>query len=84
MTALPATAHVEEVLTMDGGIFKSAKPGTMICDTSTIKPSASAKFYEWAKKHDMTFLDTPMSGGVTGAERATLTFMVGGTEEEFE
>ena len=32
----------------------------------------------------MTFLDTPMSGGVTGAERATLTFMVGGTEEEYE
>ena len=84
MTALPATAHVEEVLTMDGGIFKSANKGTMICDTSTIKPSASAKFYDLAKKEGMDFLDTPMSGGVTGAERGTLTFMVGGTEEEFE
>lgn len=56
----------------------------MICDTSTIKPSASAKFYADAKKHGLTFCDTPMSGGVTGAERQTLTFMVGGTEEEFE
>ena len=80
VTALPATAHVEEVLNMDGGIFKNAKKGTMICDTSTIKPSASAQFYEDAKKHDMVFLDTPMSGGVTGAERGTLTFMVGGSE----
>ena len=80
MTALPATAHVEEVLTSDGGIFKSANPGTVICDVSTIKPSASAEFYEAAKKYNMTFLDTPMSGGVTGAERGTLTFMVGGTE----
>ena len=80
VTALPATAHVEEVLTMDGGIFQNAKPGTYICDTSTIKPSASAQFYEDAKKHNLTFLDTPMSGGVTGAERGTLTFMVGGTE----
>ena len=84
MTALPATAHVEEVLTSDGGIFKSANEGTVICDVSTIKPSASAKFYEQAKKYNMTFLDTPMSGGVTGAERGTLTFMVGGTEQEFE
>ena len=84
VTCLPATAHVEEVLNMDGGIFKSANKGTMICDTSTIKPSASAKFYDDAKKHGLTFLDTPMSGGVTGAERQTLTFMVGGTEEEFE
>ena len=80
VTALPATAHVEEVLKSDGGIFKNANEGTVICDVSTIKPSASAKFYEEAKKYNMKFLDTPMSGGVTGAERGTLTFMVGGTE----
>lgn len=42
VSALPATAHVEEVLNMDGGIFKHAKKGAYICDTSTIKPSASA------------------------------------------
>ena len=83
VTALPATAHVEEVLNMDGGIFKNAKKGAYVCDTSTIKPSASARFYEDAKKHDLTFLDTPMSGGVTGAEKGTLTFMVGGSEDEF-
>jgi len=56
----------------------------LICDVSTIKPTASAGFYEDAKKHGLTFLDTPMSGGVTGAEKGTLTFMVGGTEDEFE
>lgn len=32
----------------------------------------------------MVYLDTPMSGGVTGARNATLTFMVGGSEQEFE
>jgi len=32
----------------------------------------------------MTYLDTPMSGGVIGAHAATLTFMVGGSAKEFE
>ena len=32
----------------------------------------------------MVYLDTPMSGGVTGARLGTLTFMVGGSEAEFE
>lgn len=29
------------------------------------------------------FVDAPVSGGVIGAENATLTFMVGGTEAEY-
>jgi 3-hydroxyisobutyrate dehydrogenase-like beta-hydroxyacid dehydrogenase len=43
VTSLPMTKHVEETLTKDGGIFKSAKKGTVICDTSTINPHASVK-----------------------------------------
>lgn len=31
-----------------------------------------------------TFVDAPVSGGVLGAENATLTFMVGGTVAEYE
>lgn len=30
-----------------------------------------------------SFVDAPVSGGVIGAENATLTFMVGGTETEY-
>ena len=69
---------------MDGGIFKSARPGTLICDTSTIDPEGAKRFNKEAKEIGLTYLDTPMSGGVTGAHAATLTFMVGGTEAEFE
>ena len=85
VTALPATAHVEEALKTEGGIFESAKEGTMICDVSTINPAGAKEFYADAKKHGVTYLDTPMSGGVTGAHAATLTFMVGCNEDaEFE
>ena len=38
VTALPQTAHVEEALKGEEGIFANAKQGTMICDTSTISP----------------------------------------------
>ena len=44
VTSLPMTKHVEETLTKEGGIFKSANKGTIICDVSTINPHASVKF----------------------------------------
>ena len=51
---------------------------------STINPQAAGQFNADAKKLGLTYLDTPMSGGITGARAGTLTFMVGGTEEDFE
>jgi 3-hydroxyisobutyrate dehydrogenase len=52
----------------------------LICDVSTINPQSAAQFNADAKKLGFNYLDTPMSGGVTGARNGTLTFMVGGTE----
>ena len=75
---------MEEALKSEGGIFASAKKGTLICDVSTINPKGAAQFNADAKEIGLTYLDTPMSGGVTGAVKGTLTFMVGGTAEEFE
>lgn len=70
---------------MDGGVFQSANKGTVVCDTSTISPIASREFHATAKKHDLLFCDTPMSGGIMGAHAASLTFMVGAAnDEEFE
>ena len=84
ITALPKTEHVEEALKKPNGIFDSAKKGAYICDVSTISPVASAEFNTEAAKRDLVFLDTPMSGGITGAHAGTLTFMVGGEAEQFE
>ena len=84
ITALPKTEHVESVLKQPQGIFDSARKGAYICDVSTISPVASAEFNAEAAKRDLVFLDTPMSGGITGAHAGTLTFMVGGEPEQFE
>jgi 3-hydroxyisobutyrate dehydrogenase len=53
-------------------------------DTSTISPLASKEFAAEAKKKDLIFVDSPMSGGIPGAINATLTFMVGCEKEHFE
>merc|ERR1711957_71433 len=84
VTALPVTAHVDETPHREGGIFEVANKGTFICDASTISPDASVRFGATAKENGMTFLDTPMSGGINGAIGGVLTFMVGGTEDDMK
>lgn len=49
----------------------------MIIDCSTISPTVAMGLNASGKKHGMTFVDAPVSGGVTGAAAGTLTFMVG-------
>lgn len=81
---MPATADVEKLLKDKGGIFENANPGTIIVDTSTISPVSSKEFANDAKKNKMTYIDSPMSGGITGAQAGTLTFMVGCELEDYD
>lgn len=79
VTMLPATAHVNSVLLdADNGVFRHAKEGSLIIDSSTIDPLASKALHQAASDLSLRMLDAPVSGGVTGAAAGTLTFMVGG------
>jgi 3-hydroxyisobutyrate dehydrogenase len=82
VTALPKGEHVDTVLHQEGGVIDSANAGTYICDTSTISPLDSKRFHKNAAEKGLRFLDTPMSGGIMGAQNGTLTFMVGAPNEE--
>lgn len=62
---------------INAGIFKNAKKDALIIDCSTISPMAAADLNKKAKSAGMTYVDAPVSGGVTGAAAGTLTFMVG-------
>ena len=81
ITMLPAGKHVLEV--WGGGLLAAAKPGTIFIDCSTIDVASARKAHEMAAKAGMLSLDAPVSGGVGGAEGATLTLMVGGTKDAF-
>ncbi len=75
---------VEEVILGAGGVAESARPGTLVIDTSTIGPDAARNIGEELKKRNMRFLDAPLSGGDIGAQKGTLTIMVGGDITDFE
>jgi 3-hydroxyisobutyrate dehydrogenase len=81
MTCLPASPDVEELYLSAGGLVESAKPGTILIDLSSVLPSTPRKIEPAAKKRGVHFLESPVSGGVSGARAATLAVMVGGDAE---
>jgi 3-hydroxyisobutyrate dehydrogenase len=66
------------------GLLKAATKGTLIVDSSTIDVNSARTAHKLAAEAGMLSLDAPVSGGVGGAEAATLTFMAGGSKEAFE
>lgn len=80
VTMLPAGKHV---LSVYGDVLKAARPGTLFIDSSTIDVAAARAAHALAAEHKMLSLDAPVSGGVGGAEAATLTFMAGGADDAF-
>ncbi len=75
---------VEEIILGAGGVAESARPGTLVIDTSTIGPNAAQNIGAQLKKRQLRFLDAPISGGDIGAKNGTLTIMVGGEPTDFE
>jgi 3-hydroxyisobutyrate dehydrogenase len=74
---------VEDVLLGQSGVVNYAPKNALVVDTSTIGSTAAKKIGEELAKHDLRFLDAPISGGDVGAKNGTLTFMVGGNEQDF-
>lgn len=83
ITMLPAGQHVRSVYLDEGGVLSVAKKGALLVDSSTIDIDSARAVAAAAEKAGFQFLDTPVSGGVGGAEAGTLTFMCGGSEDGF-
>jgi 3-hydroxyisobutyrate dehydrogenase len=65
-------------------VLETAPKGAVFVDCSTIDVASSRGAHELASSAGMLSLDCPVSGGVAGAEAATLTLMAGGSAEAFE
>jgi len=83
VSMLPAGAHVRAVYLGPDGVLVNAAKGAVLIDCSTIDVESAKAVHEASAKAGYDFLDAPVSGGVGGAEGATLTFMCGGTEKAF-
>lgn len=78
------TAMVREVSLGKDGLIQAAKKGVVISDCSSIAPTASIEIGKEFAAKGVDFLDSPVTGSTGGADKATLTFMVGGDKTAYE
>jgi 2-hydroxy-3-oxopropionate reductase len=81
---VPDSPDVRDVLEGEGGVFDSAKPGTLVVDFSSIRPDVTVELAKTAKERGFRLLDAPVSGGEAGAKNAALSIMVGGDARDFQ
>jgi len=78
ITCFSTSADVAANLDGPSGIVAGLKKGATLVDCTSGDPETSREIADTLAKHGVSFLDAPVSGGVTGAEKGTLTVMVGG------
>lgn len=83
-TSLPTGAEVNEVYMGEGGLLEAVGEGGLLVDLSTVAPGTSRALAGEAASRGARAIDAPVSGGVMGAEAASLTIMVGGPKEAFD
>lgn len=77
---LPSSDVVEQVL-VEGGLLDALAPGTLLVDMGSSEPNRTRALAAAAADRGVTMVDAPVSGGVGGAVRGSLTIMVGGPQD---
>lgn len=80
-TMLPRGEHVRAVYGSDDGVWAHANTRTLLIDSSTVDVETSQSCHDESTRLGFNFIDAPVSGGVSGAEAASLAFMVGGEQK---
>lgn len=80
ITMLPGGKHLVECY---GDMLPAVRADTLLIDCSTVDVADARKAHELAGEAGFGSVDAPVSGGTAGAEAGTLTFMVGGTEDDY-
>lgn len=82
ITCVSDTPDVEGVVLGENGVIHGAQTGAIVIDMSTISPSATRRMAAQLARKGIRMLDAPVSGGSEGAQKGTLTIMVGGEAED--
>lgn len=78
------TAMVREVSLGKDGLIEGIRKGAVVSDCSSIAPDESVEIGKPFAAKGAAFLDSPVTGSTGGADKATLTFMVGGDPAAYE
>ena len=84
VTCLPTSREVEALLDGPGGLLAGLAPGATLVDCTSGDPEGSRRIAARLAAAGIAFVDAPVSGGTSGAERGTLTVMVGGDAATLE
>ncbi|NQT60823.1 MAG: NAD(P)-dependent oxidoreductase [Bacteroidetes bacterium] len=77
-------AQVKSVVLDENGLLDNMKKGSCIIVTATINPSEVKALIDQAAEKGINLIDSPVSGGKSGAENGTLTMMTATTKEVFD
>ncbi|HVG25541.1 MAG TPA: NAD(P)-dependent oxidoreductase [Thermoanaerobaculia bacterium] len=81
LTILPTSKEVDEIVEQ---LEPHLRKGTLWIDATSGDPNVSRETACHLAAKGVEFVDAPVTGAVVGAEKATLTIMMGGTAENFE
>lgn len=81
---LTSLADDEALEAVAAGILGAARPGTVLVDTSTVSPAASARVASLAEAASVPYLRAPVSGNPTVVRAGSLSFVVSGPPETLE
>ena len=84
ITMLPAGEQVRDVYLGTQGVLAAAPAQVLLSDCSTIDVDTARQVASAAEAKGLAMIDAPVSGGVAGAQAASLTFMVGGPRDAFD
>ena len=76
--------HLQEMTAGPQGLLHGIRKGSTVVDCSTISPSVSRRVAAEFAARGAHFLDAPCTGSKAGAEKGTLTFMIGGDRAVFD
>jgi len=78
VTCMPTSQDVASLLDGPEGLIAGLGNGATLIDCTSGDPATSRKIRDALAERNVGYIDAPVSGGTTGAEKGTLTIMVGG------
>ena len=81
---LPGPDEMKKVMLGPDGVKANIRPGTLIIDHTTNSPALVRKVEKRLKLRKAAMVDAPVSGGVEGAAKGSLTTLVGGDIVDFK
>ncbi|MDZ4676197.1 MAG: NAD(P)-dependent oxidoreductase [Oligoflexia bacterium] len=81
---VPTSVEVEELTIGKSGLIHLLQSHHTVVDMSTSSPESTKKIFQEFDRRSLKFFDSPVTGGVKGANEGTLTLFVGGPKVWFE